>query len=322
MDEVINQGVIEKELEIPTCLMGGPPVKEDVIKMGGSQIGFMKLFAIPLFSGIMEVLPKMSFGIDSINNNRLVWEDKVAAETQRRSTVMESSQAKPVQDTMDNIQKKTEEFAHDLENGRSESSTLANIQPKSRASISGPPSQKSSSGAAHLAHLSQMAEHERRSSLGPTVLPLAVAETSSRKSSGGYQSGLTQPQSPEGAFDLTHSQLQQLDESKTLSAGRYQAASPPAPASNTPNEPHANTLSSDHPELDTEVSAPSTLVSESASKAETAVESPEPMEVYSPGMQSSKQDNALVAVSSVRRKQSRFSLKFWRKKSRTADLSP
>jgi len=225
MDEFLNQGIIETELQIPTCLMGGPPVKEDVIKMGGSQIGFMNLFAAPLFSGIMEVLPGMSFGIESINKNKLIWEERVADETKRRSIITQSPQATPVQETIAAIQRKTEDYANTLQNGRSGSSTLAQLQPKSRATISGPPLHKSSPSAANLAHLTQLTEQGRRSSLGPTVLPLAKADLPSRRSSGGSQGALTQFISPDGVSDLIHSQLPQHDVPKTCPVELVEASS-------------------------------------------------------------------------------------------------
>lgn len=311
MDEFINQGIIEKELEIPTCLMGGSPIKEDVVKMGGSQIGFMNLFAAPLFSGIMEVLPGMSFGIKSINKNKLVWEERVAEETKRRSVATQSPQTKPVQETIDAIQQKTEEYANTLQNGRSGSVTLAQLQPKSRATISGPPLHKSSPSAANLAHLTQLTEQGRRSSLGPTVLPLAKADMANRRSSGEFQSAFSQSLSSEDALDLTDSQHPQHDVLKTSPVKSAEASPIVQPM------PPARNLSLERPPLDTEPSDPETSQSES-----TAVEFSEPLAIPSPAVQSPKLDRSVVHVSSVRRKSSRFSLKFWKKKNRGADSPP
>lgn len=68
---------MEKELNMPTCLFGGPPVRDNVIKMGESQIGFMNIFARPLFQNVTEILPAMRFSVDELNNNKTVWEKKI-----------------------------------------------------------------------------------------------------------------------------------------------------------------------------------------------------------------------------------------------------
>lgn len=76
---------MEKELNLPTCLFGGPPDRDDVIKMAESQIGFMNIFAGPLFEGMTNILPAMSFGVKEMGANRLVWERKIDLERSRRS---------------------------------------------------------------------------------------------------------------------------------------------------------------------------------------------------------------------------------------------
>ncbi|KAL1311716.1 hypothetical protein AAFC00_001816 [Neodothiora populina] len=89
-DEFSNQGAMEKELDLPTCLFGGPPDRDDVIKMAESQIGFMNIFAGPLFEGMTHILPAMSFGIKEMGANRLVWERKIDVEKSRRSKDLRS----------------------------------------------------------------------------------------------------------------------------------------------------------------------------------------------------------------------------------------
>jgi hypothetical protein len=73
---------MEEELNIPTCLFGGPPVIDDVIKLGESQQGFMTIFARPLFESVTEILPSMHFTIDELEKNRTTWEEKM--EEQRK----------------------------------------------------------------------------------------------------------------------------------------------------------------------------------------------------------------------------------------------
>merc|ERR1711881_546855 len=65
-DEFSNQGNMEMELGIPTQLFGGPPVRDNLVKMGESQIGFINVFARPLFENIAKLLPGMVFAVDTI----------------------------------------------------------------------------------------------------------------------------------------------------------------------------------------------------------------------------------------------------------------
>jgi hypothetical protein len=86
---------MEKELNLPTCLFGGPPDREDLVKLAESQIGFMSIFAGPLFEGITAILPAMGFSSVEIESNRSVWEDKIQAEKLRRGSIMASPAALP-----------------------------------------------------------------------------------------------------------------------------------------------------------------------------------------------------------------------------------
>lgn len=86
---------MEKELNLPTCLFGGPPDREDLVKLAESQIGFMNIFAGPLFEGITAILPAMGFATVEIETNRTVWEEKIHVEKLRRGSVMASPAAQP-----------------------------------------------------------------------------------------------------------------------------------------------------------------------------------------------------------------------------------
>jgi hypothetical protein len=83
-DEFSNQGNMELELNIPTQLFGGPPVRDNVVKMGESQIGFMNIFARPLFESVTDILPAMQFSVDEILNNKAIWQQKIDEEKQRQ----------------------------------------------------------------------------------------------------------------------------------------------------------------------------------------------------------------------------------------------
>jgi hypothetical protein len=75
---------MEQELQMDSCLFGGPPVRDDIIKLGESQIGFMNIFARPLFEAVTDILPGMRFAVDEILANKAVWEKKIDDERERR----------------------------------------------------------------------------------------------------------------------------------------------------------------------------------------------------------------------------------------------
>lgn len=86
MNEFSRQGELESELEIPTCLFGGPPNKEDILAAAQSQKGFMSLFGFPLFSGMHEVMPSVNCAITELENNKHIWDRKIEEEKQRRDS--------------------------------------------------------------------------------------------------------------------------------------------------------------------------------------------------------------------------------------------
>lgn len=83
-DEFSNQGMMEEELQMTSCLFGGPPVRDDVIKLAESQIGFMNIFARPLFEAVTDILPAMRFAVDEILTNKAIWEKKIDDERYRK----------------------------------------------------------------------------------------------------------------------------------------------------------------------------------------------------------------------------------------------
>lgn len=76
--------MMEQELQMTSCLFGGPPVQEDIIKLGESQIGFMNIFARPLFEAVTDILPAMRFAVDEILTNKAIWESKIGDERRRK----------------------------------------------------------------------------------------------------------------------------------------------------------------------------------------------------------------------------------------------
>lgn len=80
-DEFSRQASMETDLGIPTALFA-PPVRE-TIELGQSQIGFINIFAFPLFQGVADIMPAMGFCVDELVKNKSCWEDRVAAEQMR-----------------------------------------------------------------------------------------------------------------------------------------------------------------------------------------------------------------------------------------------
>jgi 3',5'-cyclic-nucleotide phosphodiesterase len=73
---------MEKDLGIPSALFA-PPVRE-IVELGKSQIGFMNMFAIPLFQGVTNIMPAMQFCVDELHRNKIAWEEEIAEEQARR----------------------------------------------------------------------------------------------------------------------------------------------------------------------------------------------------------------------------------------------
>jgi hypothetical protein len=75
-DEFSRQASMEDELKIPTSLMVRP--SKDIVTLGKSQLGFMNLFALPLFQGVADLLPGMQYCVDELESNKALFETKVA----------------------------------------------------------------------------------------------------------------------------------------------------------------------------------------------------------------------------------------------------
>lgn len=80
-DEFARQASMEQDLGIPSALFAAP-VRE-IIELGKSQIGFMNMFAIPLFQGVTDVMPAMAFCVEELQRNKAGWEEKIAVEQER-----------------------------------------------------------------------------------------------------------------------------------------------------------------------------------------------------------------------------------------------
>ncbi|KAK5106425.1 3',5'-cyclic-nucleotide phosphodiesterase [Lithohypha guttulata] len=83
-DEFAHQGEMERSVGMETTLFGGPPEIGNMLKLANGQIGFMTIFAHPLFANVMDVIPAMSFAADEILVNKGVWFTRAEHEKQKQ----------------------------------------------------------------------------------------------------------------------------------------------------------------------------------------------------------------------------------------------
>lgn len=69
---------MEGELQIKSSLMA--PSKKDMMSLANAQLGFMNMFAIPLFQGVADILPGMQYTVDELDTNKGLFEAKVEEE--------------------------------------------------------------------------------------------------------------------------------------------------------------------------------------------------------------------------------------------------
>ncbi|KAK3333200.1 hypothetical protein B0T19DRAFT_119466 [Cercophora scortea] len=77
-EEFSRQASMENELAIPTSLMAQP--RKEIVALARAQLGFMNLFAIPLFQGVADILPAMKYCVDELLVNKSLFEKCVADE--------------------------------------------------------------------------------------------------------------------------------------------------------------------------------------------------------------------------------------------------
>ena len=85
--EFANQGIMEKDVGIPTTLFGGPPELGNLIKLGNSQNSFMNIFARPLFESVTDILPAMAFAVDEMKANQEIWTERIKKQTRKEDTM-------------------------------------------------------------------------------------------------------------------------------------------------------------------------------------------------------------------------------------------
>ena len=71
--EFAKQGEMEQAVGMETTLFGGPPELGNMLKLANGQIGFMTIFAHPLFANVTDIIPAMGFAAEEILTNKGVW---------------------------------------------------------------------------------------------------------------------------------------------------------------------------------------------------------------------------------------------------------
>ena len=74
---------MESAVGMETVLFGGPPEIGNVLKLAHSQIGFMTIFAHPLFHDVADIIPAMGFAPAEIITNKGVWAVKIEQEKRK-----------------------------------------------------------------------------------------------------------------------------------------------------------------------------------------------------------------------------------------------
>lgn len=90
-EEFANQGEMEREVGMETALFGGPPELGNIYKLATSQIGFMSIFALPLFEGVSDLLPQLQFTSEHIRSNKTRWQQHANDELRKQGLRIEDS---------------------------------------------------------------------------------------------------------------------------------------------------------------------------------------------------------------------------------------
>ena len=88
-EEFANQGEMEKEVGMETALFGGPPELGNIYKLATGQIGFMSIFALPLFEGVCDLLPQLQFTADHMRRNQEQWQQHANIELRKQGLPVE-----------------------------------------------------------------------------------------------------------------------------------------------------------------------------------------------------------------------------------------
>ncbi|PHH63243.1 hypothetical protein CDD81_6195 [Ophiocordyceps australis] len=95
-EEFSRQASMEEALEIKSTLLAPP--RRDMMSLASAQLGFMKMFAIPLFEGVAGVMPAMHSMVDELETNKDFFERKVQEEAAKQPQGEAAEQVEQRQD--------------------------------------------------------------------------------------------------------------------------------------------------------------------------------------------------------------------------------
>lgn len=262
------------DVGLPTTLFGGPPELGNVIKLAQSQIGFMNVFAKPLFEAVTDIIPAMRFAVEEISKNVSIWQGKIEQEKMKETTRggrhHNTSEGFP-SPRSNGVNRPSDlaELSHPDEGPSASATSLQVLSPNTQLSLPSRESRRSSVGSISAllagASASQTGSHDpsRRSSLGSPILGGQALGSSlggfagvgssadtvsfSRRSSGAFPSAsiVTSNLQTRRSSNTLPSQLQlgtgpgqQTFATAPPSAENIQPCRPPAPASSIPPDDH------------------------------------------------------------------------------------
>lgn len=79
---------MENELKIQSSLLAQP--NKDAASLARAQLGFMNMFAIPLFQGVADVMPGMQYTVDELELNRELFEQKISDDREKTDLLSKS----------------------------------------------------------------------------------------------------------------------------------------------------------------------------------------------------------------------------------------
>lgn len=74
---------MEEELDIKSSLLSQP--KKDILSLSNAQLGFMNMFAMPLFQGVADIMPALRYAVDELDMNKALFEQTVQEEKAKQS---------------------------------------------------------------------------------------------------------------------------------------------------------------------------------------------------------------------------------------------
>ena len=188
-DEFARQASMEEDLGIPSTLFA-PPIRDNLVELSKSQIGFMNLFALPLFQGVTDVLPAMQFAVDELHNNKTVWEGKLhegndGKRLSRGRLAYSDGVLSPRSGSVESFRGLPGQHPPET---KATPPSQSHFSPITQAEMSRP---NSIGTFGHLT-INQSPSHSRRSSLGSPLF-IATPDIASQRSSGAFPGAFTSP---------------------------------------------------------------------------------------------------------------------------------